>query len=267
MTKVGLAGCGNIGGVVARAIDESRVNATISGFYDNDEDRASQLANGLRKKAPVCTLEELVERSDLIVESTVPAAVPDIVRTCLAARKDVMCLSVGGFLGHEDLFDLARERGCHIYIPSGAIAGLDGLRAAAMGRIDKVRLTTRKPPQNLATADIVRKRGLSLEGLVGPLTIFEGPAREAVRHFPVNLNVAASLSLAGIGAEATIVKVVADPGLTSNVHEVEVEGEFGHLFVRLENVPSPDNPKTSYLAALSALALLKRITEPVQLGT
>ena len=178
-----------------------------------------------------------------------------------------MCLSVGGFLGHEDLFDLARERGCHIYIPSGAIAGLDGLRAAAMGRIDTVRLTTHKPPQSLATAEIVREKRLTLEGLAGPLTIFEGPASEAVRHFPVNLNVAASLSLAGIGAEATIVKVVADPGLTRNVHEVEVEGEFGRLFVRLENVPSPDNPKTSYLAALSALALLKRITEPVQIGT
>jgi len=265
--KIGLAGCGNIGGIIAQAIDEKRIKATVSGLYDTDTHRAAQLAGSLTNKPSVCSLEELVQQSDLIVESTVPAAVPDIVRACLAAGKDVMCLSVGGFLGHEDLFEMARQNGCHIYIPSGAVAGLDGVRAAAMGHVRSVRLTTRKPPASLVGAPLVVEKKLDLLTLTSPVTIFEGSAREAVKHFPVNLNVAAALSIAGIGPDATQVVVVADPAIEKNMHEIEVTGDAGRFFVRMENLPSPDNPHTSYIAPLSALALLARITDAVQIGT
>lgn len=97
--------------------------------------------------------------------------------------------------------------------------------------------------------------------------MYEGPAREAVRKFPANVNVAATLSLAGIGLDKTKVKIVADPEVKNNIHEISVQGDFGELKTRVENVPSPQNPKTSYLAALSAIATLKKITDGVEIGT
>lgn len=154
-----------------------------------------------------------------------------------------------------------------VYIPSGAIAGLDGLKAAALGRIDEVTLTTRKTPENLRDAPYIEKRGVDIGAIEEPTLIYEGPALEACRLFPANVNVAASLSLAGVGPEKTRVRIIADPTLRKNVHEIDVKGEFGCLKVHVENVPSPDNPKTSYLAALSAIATLRKITEDIQVGT
>lgn len=265
--KVGLVGCGTIGSIIARAIDEGKIKAVVAALFDTDREKALGLAEKLKKRPPVCSLEELVEKSDLVVEAASAEAMPGIVEKALRGKKDVLPLSVGGFLGNEWLFDLAREQSCRIFLPSGAIAGLDAVRAAAMADIYSVSLVTRKPPQSLANSKFVLERGLDLTGLREPLVLFEGPALEAVRYFPANLNVAAALSLAGVGPTATLVRIIADPSLDRNVHEIEVTGSFGRLVVRTENVPCPENPRTSYLGPLSALATLKRITEAVQIGS
>lgn len=265
--KIGIVGCGNIGRIIALALDSGRIKARLGALYDVDEARSRNLAKELKCKPPLASLQGVVDVADLIVEAATPAVMPKIVRLCLMAKKDVLPLSVGGLFGNEDLFDLAKERGCRIHIPSGAIGGIDLVRAAGMGTVGQVTLTTRKPPAHLLATPYLKDKGVNLEKIRKPVTLFEGSAREAVKYFPMNLNVAATLSFAGLGADRTVVKVVADPALKENVHEIEVTGDFGRATIRCENVPSPDNPATSYLAPLSAIALLERITSSVSVGT
>jgi aspartate dehydrogenase len=162
---------------------------------------------------------------------------------------------------------VAKRHGKRLYVPSGAIAGLDAIKGAMLGRVFKVTLTTRKSPRALEGAPYVVKKGIDLGALKEPTTIFSGSAEEAVPAFPANINVAAALSLAGIGADKTLVRIIADPACDKNIHEIEVEGDFGRLVTRMENVPSPHNPKTSYMAALSAIGLLQRITASLVVGT
>ena len=135
------------------------------------------------------------------------------------------------------------------------------------GRVDSVTLTTTKPPLGFTGAPGVEQKRIDLRQIRVPTELFSGPAREACRLFPANVNVAATLSLAGIGPDRTMVRIIADPGVSRNIHEVEVRGEFGVLRMRAENVPSPDNPKTSYLAILSAVATLRNLASQVQFGT
>jgi aspartate dehydrogenase len=151
--------------------------------------------------------------------------------------------------------EISDKRKLKIYIPSGAVAGIDGLKAALLGGVAQVTLTTRKNPKNL---DVKVKKETIL---------YEGPAREGIKKYPKNVNVAATLSLAGIGLDKTLLRIIADPKTEKNTHEILVKGAFGSFSVLLENTPSPDNPKTSYLAILSAMAMLKKMSEPVEIGT
>jgi aspartate dehydrogenase len=213
-------------------------------------------------------LAGVIEAAELVVEAASKTAAPAIIRCTLEQSRDVMVMSVGGLLEcATDLAALAARQGKKIYVPSGAIAGLDAIKGATVGKVSKVTLRTRKPPQGLEGAPYVVEKRIDLKALKEPAVIFSGPARDAVLAFPANVNVAAALSLAGIGADKTQVRIVADPTSDKNIHEIEAEGEFGKLFVRMENVPSPTNPKTSHMAALSAIALLRRITASLVVGT
>jgi aspartate dehydrogenase len=268
MLKVGVVGVGTIGGEICRAIDGGLVRASLVGVSDVDFARAEGLARSLNRPLPILPLTDLIEASELVVEAASKAAAPVIIRSALERSRDVLVMSVGGLLGSAaDLLDLATRQGRKLYVPSGAIAGLDAIKGAMVGRISKVMLTTRKPPQGLEGAPYVVEKGIDLKALKEPTIIFSGSAREAVPAFPANINVAAALSLAGIGADKTEVRIVADPTCDKNIHEIEAEGKFGKLFARMENVPSPHNPKTSYMAALSAIALLRRITASLVVGT
>ena len=162
---------------------------------------------------------------------------------------------------HPDLFDGARESNIRLMVPSGALCGLDGIRAAMEAGLHSVTLTTRKPPKGLAGAPYLVENDIQCEGLTEPKVIFEGNALEAVKAFPRNVNVAATLSFAGIGPYETEVQIIADPAATSNSHKVVAEGAFGRLEARTENMPSPRNPKSSYLASLSACAELRVAAE------
>jgi len=267
--KIGLVGCGAIGLEIARAIDRGEVEAELVAVFDRNGDRARELLKGLRGKPRLLELEELVEGSDIVVEAASQRAVPEVARAALGRGRDLMIMSVGALLDpglRRTVEELARDRGCRVYLPSGAISGLDGLKSAGAGRIDIVTLTTTKNPRGFAGAPYIEERGIDLSAISKPTVIFEGPAEEAVSAFPANVNVAATLSLTARGARVRV-RIVADPDIEVNIHEICAEGDFGRITTRVENVPSPRNPKTSRLAALSAIATLRSIVEPVKIGT
>ena len=265
--KVGLVGYGTIAGVLARAMDEPGFPARLIAVTGRNEEKARAFCERWKSRPRFLPLDELISVSDLIAEATAMPDLAPLLRLAISARKDVLVMGVGRLLGCEAEIRLAEEKGVRIHVPSGAIVGLDAVQGAALGRLDRVVLTSRKPPAAFSGAPEVVARGIRLEDLKEPLILFEGPAREAVVRFPANVNVAAALSLAGLGADRTWVRVVADPGVERNIHEIELEGDFGRLLTRAENVPAPQNPKTSYLACLSAISTLRAIADPVRIGT
>lgn len=175
-------------------------------------------------------------------------------------------MSVGGILEHHELIEQFRKSHSKLYVPSGAIGGIDILKAAALGTIFEVTLTTTKGIEGLRGAPYVVHNDIELN-VQEKMVIFRGNALEAVKGFPKNINVAALLAIGGIGAERTIVEIAVDPYSTRNVHEIQLKGDFGSSTLRIENVPSPHNPKTSYLAVLSAKAMLKQLVDRVRIGT
>ncbi|MDA0770670.1 MAG: aspartate dehydrogenase [Chloroflexi bacterium] len=266
--KIGIAGCGTIGQKVATELDLGKVpGATLAAMTSRSMDKARAFVATLANPVPVLALEEMAQLVDLVVEAAIGSALNDIAIATLKAGKDLMALSGGALLGRQDLFDLAWDNGATIYVPSGAIAGLDGVVSASAGRIDSVTMTTRKPPGGLKGAPGVANIDFDLDTLQEPRIVYEGPTAEACRLFPANVNVSAALSMAGIGPDRTTIRIYADPTVTRNTHEIVVEGEFGRLAIKIENTPSSTNPRTGVLSALSAIASLKKITSPLQIGT
>lgn len=271
---VGLIGCGAISTVLAHAIDEGRAGDTrLAVVHDLLFEKSQKLVDRLSSKPRIAkTFDEFikVQGFDLVIEAASQNAVRQYASKVLENGKDLMIMSVGALVDSdltEEIRRSAHSTGKKIYIPSGAIVGIDGIKAAVIGRINHVTLTTRKPPSGLIGAPYFKQSRISPNELKEPKVIYEGPASEACMLFPANVNVAATLSLAGIGLNKTKVRIVADPTIKRNVHEINVKGEFGELRVCTKNVPSPDNPKTSFLAVLSAIATLKRITEFMLIGT
>jgi aspartate dehydrogenase len=219
-----------------------------------------------RIDCPILALPSLPDHADLAVEAAPAAILEDICRPMLSAGKTVMVLSAGALLPRPDLIDLARQAGGQIIVPTGALLGLDAVTAAAEGEIHSVRMTTRKPPRGLAGAPYLEKNGISVEGLEEPKRVFSGTAREAAAGFPANVNVAAALSLAGIGPDRTMIEIWADPGVSRNCHTIEVDADSARFTLSIENVPS-ENPKTGRITALSALAALRKLHAPLRIGT
>jgi aspartate dehydrogenase len=208
----------------------------------------------------------LIEKSDMLVEAAGPEVVPELARETFDAGKGLMVISVGAVIANSWILDRARETNCRLLLPSGAIAGLDGIKAACAGPIDYVTMVSRKPPAALDGAPYVVENGIDLGALEDEQEIFSGTAREACVAFPNNLNVSAAVSAAGIGPDRTTVKIVAVPGLTRNCQDVEVVGDFGLLRIHVENEPS-ENPKTGRLTAMSIIRTLQQSVDPVQIGT
>ena len=264
--KVGILGVGSIGQTFASAVDRGRFDAQLVAICDQDVERAKAFAGVLSSPPPVLGIDELIDCTDLVVEAASQAALSTLVPKALAKSRDLLILSVGGLLGHDDWFRAAAEQGCRIYIPSGAIAGLDGIKSASIGRIDCASLTSRKPIAALKGSKYVADRGISMDSIAEDTVIFDGTAEEAARAFPTTSNVAASLRLSVDAKVPVRVRVVAVPGGTQNVHEIRVQGEFGELSVDIKNVPSRANPRTSQLAAFSALATLANVTRALRVG-
>jgi len=270
MLKIGVIGCGAIGARICKAIDNGSINAYLVAIHDRSDEHCERLLESLKNKPFISSPVELISKADIVVECASQAAVHELGLSVLEGGKDLMVLSVGALLDKkllEKLILSARKNDCKIYIPSGAIAGIDGLKSASVASINRVILSTTKNPTGLSGAPFIIENNIDPGSFHEKTMIFEGNANEAVRAFPANVNVAASLSLAGIGADRTEVRVFVDPAASRNIHEITVAGDFGNFTCRVENVPSPDNPRTSLLAALSAIATLKKITEPLQIGT
>ncbi len=265
---VAIAGLGAIGGYLARALLSGAVpGLTLAAASVRDEAKAREMLGTAGASLPLVTPAALADHAAIVVEALPPAAFDSVARPAVASGRHLVALSTGALMARPELFDLARETGARITAPSGAILGLDAIAAAAEAHIDEVTIRTSKPPRGLAGAPYVEEQGLELDGLTKPLCIFSGPVTEAIRHFPANVNVAASVSLAGIGPDRTRIEVWADPTLKRNVHEVRLKGETCNFTAQIENLPDPDNPRSSRITALSALAALRRIAGPVRIGT
>ncbi len=268
MVRVGLVGCGTIGCRLALALQRMWPRAArLVALHDTSLACAHALQRRLLPAPTLLSLPQLVRASDLVIEAASAAVAAEVVERALRARRSVLVMSVGGLLRDQGWRRLAARSAGRIYIPSGALAGLDGVKAMAVGRIRRVSLTIRKPPQALASSPWVRRQRLHLHRLTRPKLLIEGSARAIVRAFPQNTNVAASLTLAsGVTGRRARIGVVADPTIRVNVHELEVEGDCGRLRCRIESRPSA-NPKTSELAVRSAIATLRQVFSPVVIGT
>ena len=263
MIRVGIVGMGVIGTEVAAALRRGIPGVELAGVTVRDP--ATWRGAAGDRLAPI-PLEALLERSDVIVEAATQAALRQFGPVVLAAGKHLVVLSVGALVGVlDDWARLAEKHGCRILIPSGAIAGLDAIKGAREGAISAVTMETRKPPRGLAGAPWIVEQRIDLDAIREPTVVFEGPATEAVRAFPANVNVVAAVSLAGIGPERTRIRIWADPAAERNRHRVTVEGEFGRLTVEIENVPSA-NPRTGKLSYLSAIAMLRELGAAVRVG-
>ena len=259
MVKVGIVGMGVIGTQIAKAIDNGIPGIALAGVCVRRAATAGSY--------PVLPLDALIHGADLIVEAATQEALRQFGPRVLSAGRDLMVLSVGALVGALDEWArLAEAHRCRILVPSGAIAGLDGVKGAREGAITAVSMETRKPPRGLAGAPYIAERRIDLDAMAEETLIFEGPATLAVKAFPANVNVVAALALAGVGPERTRIKLFAVPGLARNQHRITIEGEFGRLRVEVENVPS-ENPRTGKLSYLAAIAMLRELGAPVRLGT
>ena len=266
--KVGVIGLGAIGSRLVEILSrEFQSEARIDYLCDLKKDRIRGIQRKWVPKSKAVSWPSLVTQSDLIIETASQEIALPIAKKALQLDKQVLILSVGGLLPWNGLSLILNKTKGRLWIPSGALAGVDGLLAASQGTIRRVTLTTRKPLSSLEGAPYLQKKRIRLTAIKEPTLIFEGDALEATRAFPKNINVAATLSLAGIGPQKTKVRIFASPTYQRNQHEVEIEGNFGVIRTQVENLPSPRNPKTSELAVLSALATLKKIFGRVSIGT
>jgi aspartate dehydrogenase len=211
-------------------------------------------------------IEALVDVADIVIECAPSTLVRSIVAPFVSKGKTAIVLSAGALLDHEDLIELAQQNGGQIVVPTGALIGLDAVTAAAVGKIHSVRMVTRKPVRGLAGAPYIVENNIAIEQITEPLKIFDGSAREAAKGFPANVNVAAALSLAGIGPDRTKIEIWADPALTRNVHRIEVDSDSARFSMSIENIPS-ENPKTGLITALSVIACLRKLRASLRVGT
>ncbi|AHV94013.1 aspartate dehydrogenase [Bordetella holmesii] len=262
---VGVAGFGAIGQAVAQALDQGLPGLRLAAIAVRNPARYEN-RRWQSDKPAFTDLPGLAERCDVVVEAAPAAVFRELAEPVLRAGKKLLVLSSGALLRNEDMIDLARQHGGQIIIPSGAILGLDALTAAAEGQIHSVTMITRKPPLGLAGAPYLQTHGIDLSEITEPTLVFRGSPREAAIGFPANLNVAVSVSLAGIGADRSTLEIWADPTVTRNVHRVEVDSDSASFSMEIQNIPS-ENPKTGKITAQSVVAALRKLTAPLRVGT
>ena len=254
---VGIAGLGNIGTEVARWLAGSAPRSLeLAAVAGRDPGAIAARLSSLGIQAPATALDALAGRCDVLVDCLAPEATAGLLETCIDSGRTIVEINVGVLLQEPQWMERARCAGTRLLVPSGAVAGVDALRAASMGRIDSVRIRSSKPPAGLDALDATEARRM-----------FAGTAREAVAAWPRNMNIAATLALAGIGGDRTEVEIWSDPALERNVHEVEIDSDSTRLRIRIENRPSASNPRSSAITAYSVCATLAGIVDPVRIGT
>jgi len=265
--RVGIAGFGVIGKRVGQALEDGIEGAVLEAVTSGNVQKAQLALSQYRRKIPVISAGELAERCDVIVECAPTVAFLDILQPAMRAGRTVITVSSAALIENMDIVDLARTHGGRIVLATGALLGLDAVRAAAEGEIHSVEMITRKPPRSLAGAPYLERRGIDVSNLQEPLLVFEGSAREGAAGFPANVNVAASLALAGIGPDRTRLQIWADPTKSRNTHTIKVDADSVRFEMLIENVPTPEKPGTGKVTALSVIAALKSLTATLRVGT
>ena len=264
---VGVAGLGAVGEPVARALANGVDGLRLAAVAGGDPDRARARMAGIAPDVPAVPAAALPEHAEIVVECVPKAAFLEVADPVIAAGKTLVTVSGAALLDQPGIVDRARRNGARIVLATGALLGLDAVRAAAEGEIRAVRMITRKPPKSLRGAPYLVRNRIAIDGLSGPLKVFEGTAREGAAGFPANVNVAAALGLAGIGPDRTRLEIWADPALERNTHEIVVEADSARLSMKIENVPSEENPGTGRITALSVIAALRGLAAPFKVGS
>jgi aspartate dehydrogenase len=265
---VAIAGIGAIGMKLARTLDageiaDMRLTAVSARNHDSARERVSDFAD----PPMIVDAADLARHADIIVECAPKDVFEQLARSAIRAGRIFMPLSVGALLDRMDLVDEAARTGARIIVPTGALIGLDAVRAMAVGTINAVTLETRKAPRGLAGAPYLEENNISLEGISEPTLVFSGNALDAARGFPANVNVAAALSLAGIGPAATTVEIWADPSVDRNIQSIRVSSDAADAEMTIRNIPTDENPRTGRVTAQSVIACLKRMTDTLVAGS
>ena len=264
---VAIAGLGAIGMRVAKALDSGVEGLVLTAVSARDLKNAEQRVSEFSRPPDVIPLTEIAGSADIIVECAPAFVFDDIARPAAEAGKILLPCSCGQLIERQDIIKLAKENGGRILVPTGALCGFDAVRAAAEGTIKELRIITRKPPRGIIGAPYVIQNKIDLTCVKEPLKIFEGSVREAAIGFPANLNVAAALSMAGSGPDETKVELWADPTKQRNEHQIIVDSDASHFEIKIEGIPSPENPATGLLTPLSVIATLKGLVTTFRVGT
>jgi aspartate dehydrogenase len=265
--RVGLGGLGAIGLPVARWLDGGVDGLRLAAVSANNRERAESRMAALNNPVPVVGLAELAGLADVVVEGLPPNLFDEIAEPAIDAGRIFMPLSVTSLLARSDLIERAQETGARIIVPTGALLGLDAVRAAAYGTIHSVVMKTRKPPRGLQKATFVVEQGIDVMSLTEPKRLYAGTVTEAAKLFPANVNVACALSLAGIGPDKTQYEVWADPGVERNTHTISVDSDTVTFEMTTGVVPTEENPATGKLTPLSVMATLEGLVSTLKIGT
>ncbi|MCD4779365.1 MAG: DUF108 domain-containing protein [Candidatus Omnitrophica bacterium] len=267
--KIGVLGCGAVGSRLANFVTTGlKSPCRLTALYDVDVDRAKSLAKKLAIPHAVCpSFSAFLKKSNFIIEAVNANNARALIEKILIAKKHLLVMSVGQMLHSKKIFDIVEQNQLSLLVPSGAIAGVDALKSASHKQIERITLTTRKPPKGLAGNPYFEQKGIDLTKIKKETVVFDGNVKQAVKNFPRNINVAATIALASRKPARMRVRIITSPEFKTNSHELEVVGDFGRFVTRTENVACPDNPKTSYLAVLSGMQTLKQFFENSYLGT
>jgi aspartate dehydrogenase len=265
--RVGVAGLGAIGLRVASELDKGIEGLAFEAVCVRDAESARRKMAAFRRPVDVCTAERLAERCEVVVDCAPAEAYMGIAIPALRKGRLLLTVSAAAVIEHLELVDLAREHNGRIIVATGALLGLDAVRAAAEGTIHSVSIVTRKPPRSLVGAPYLITNCITIDNLSTPLKVFEGTAREGARGFPANVNVAAALGLAGIGPDRTRLEIWADPTIDRNTHTISVEADSARFQMTIENVPTENRPGTGRITSLSVIAALRGLRAPLRAGT
>jgi len=264
---VGIAGLGTIGGKVADVLDQGIPGLRLVAVHTRTESTALEHMRSYKNKVALVTADELAEQADIIVDCVPKQGFRAVVEPGLKAGRTIVTVSGAALLANEDLIDLAEKHGGRLILASGALLGLDAIRAAAEGEIFSVTMITCKPPMSLRGAPHLVDNQIDISDLDEPLLVFKGSAYEGALGFPSNVNVAAAVGLAGVGARNTQLEIWADPGKTRNTHTIKVDADSARFEMTIENVPSESNPGTGKITALSVITTLRGLVQSLKVGS
>ena len=265
--NVGIVGFGSIGSEVAKALINGVEDFSLYGITSRSKSNAQERIAKLDKNIKIYDLGTLVDNCDIIIDCAPKEAFRDIATQCINKERKLITVSGSGILDNLDLEELAKTKNSQIILATGAILGLDALRAASEANINSVTMTTRKPPNALSNAPFVINNNIELNNLLEPKLIFKGSATDGAKAFPANVNVAAAVGLAGIGANKTKLEIWADPNLKRNTHKVQVDSDSAIFEMSIQNVQTPENPGTGKITGLSVIACLRGLKSSFKIGT